>query len=225
MLRLIAWPAVQAGTRLGLPAAAGARQRSSGTHEGGAASSAGAAGSGAGANPIGGGAAPGSGGSQQEQDRAGGCGAAGPAVAAPAVDGVWAELLQSARGDGEKLARIIDTLHAHCLTTQTCPPLQAFNSLLALANAHADRHSAGKLVEIMHVNRMQVNAETWQRLKDNVAGAAARLAAAPPGQPGGGFGGGSGNGGGGFGGGGGGGGFGGGGGGGFGGRRGGPYRD
>lgn len=84
------------------------------------------------------------------------------------IAGVWKEILEAVQSDGAKLSELVGTLYRHCLVTQTCPPLPAFNEMLRLANERRDRHSASKLVEIMNVNKMQVNADTWARLKDTV---------------------------------------------------------
>lgn len=89
------------------------------------------------------------------------------AADAACIDSVWREILELARVDRVKLGDFIGTLHRHCLLTQTCPPLVAFNELLRLASHHRDRGSADKLVELMHNNKMQVNAETWRRLSEH----------------------------------------------------------
>lgn len=74
-------------------------------------------------------------------------------------------MLAAAAADRGTLAAVVATLHRHCLLTSASPPLAAFNELLRLANRHRDRASADRLVEVLHNNRMQADAETWARLR------------------------------------------------------------
>jgi hypothetical protein len=56
-----------------------------------------------------------------------------------------AQILRAARSDPEKLHDIVDTLTKHCIAVQAAPPLDSFNDLLGICDAHADVSSIYKV--------------------------------------------------------------------------------
>ncbi|WIA22909.1 hypothetical protein OEZ86_009845 [Tetradesmus obliquus] len=79
---------------------------------------------------------------------------------------VWDKVLLSARASPEKLHDIVDVLSKHCVTTQTAPPLDSYNELLRLCDAHGDVASAHKLTQMAMAVSMHLDEHTFTRMQD-----------------------------------------------------------
>ncbi|KAF6265406.1 hypothetical protein COO60DRAFT_1697722 [Scenedesmus sp. NREL 46B-D3] len=78
---------------------------------------------------------------------------------------VWEKVLLSARSSPEKLHDVVGVLSMHCITTQTAPPLDPFNELLRLCDAHGDIASAHKLTQMAMAVSMHLDEHTFMRMQ------------------------------------------------------------